>query len=234
MECNGKRKIEQFVKVKEFSYKNLVDDMSFLENSARKVACMKGPIKSTSRGGSGTVSLGCSKDVLNKLRKAASMRRINLKLSPFITTRRRLNTTYCNSRSAEGVHRSTKMCWHVCWVFDKHEYEEATVDETIPLADLLQRIVYCDNDFIKHLDEEKVGKLAILRSKIKESNPENGQEFIQTLAVGLEAEHLNKPKTISLMDMSLPLSKNLSGKTVVEYPILHIIPKSKLSDYTQL
>ena len=239
MECDGKRKLVSFVKLKEFSYKNIVDDMSFLESTARKVACVESPKGAASGQGSGgkILNLGLTSRRkafrLDKLKKAASLRQIHLRLSPFMTTRRRGNTTYCTAGD-RAVNDSTKMFWHIRWVYGDCMYEDTKVDEGLTIEDLLNRMLSCQGKYTKNIDDETLGRLAVFSSMIKNEHQGSAETVLNDLTVGLEAEHMNKPKTVYVMDKSSSIRQNLKGKTIIEHPILHIIPQEKLSEYAQL
>lgn len=229
--CDGKRKLTEFVKLDKFNYRNLTDDISFLESSARKIARAQGPVLSQSLPQTQTAnqSVMCSRHVIGKLKRAASFRKINLKLAPFMTTRRRQNSTHCNASNPNNVSKATKMFWHLKWVCADVQFEETKVNENMVIRHLIQRLLYStEND--RKLDEESINRLALFRSTVK-SEYGDTDTLISDPCVAMEAEHLNKSNSYYSFDLDKSLRDNLTGKTIVEYPVIHILPKQQTEAY---
>lgn len=236
--CNGKRKVTEFVKLTDYNGKILLDDMNLLEDTTRKLKCT-GSTSSSQEVSNLTsppdryASVRCSGMVLAKLVKSAAIRNIDLKLAPFMTVRRKANSTYCNARNVHKVSKFTKMYWHIRWVFDVHQYEEKSVTETIPMSSLIER-------FSSVPAKEDAGDSTMDRvlfySAMKNSNFSlQGNSEAQTDTkgiIGMVAEHKKQVNSIYVFNPDLSLRENLTGKTVVEHPILLLISEGQLSKYT--
>ncbi|XP_067949005.1 box C/D snoRNA protein 1-like [Watersipora subatra] len=236
--CDGKRKVTDFIKLDEFTDKNLHDDMHFLEGTERKLRRKNdGPLTLPGSSNHGNVfvnpgSARCSQAVLAKLMKAAAMRSITLKLSPFLTTRRRSNSTHCNCRNAHQVNEHTKMFWHIQWICEGKKLEERSVDENILLTDAVQRlsdsIERRAKDGAKDTEMSETCLFVAAFDKLQASTDSD------LLRVAMLAEHRHEERSIYLLDKTLSLRDNFRGKIIIEHPILMIMPNEQLSKYAQL
>jgi len=208
--CNGQREKTSFVNLSEFNEGNVVSDLSFLEDTGRAIRA------SASTSGTPVTNLRCSFHVLDKLRRAARRRRIRLILSPFLSTRRKRNSTFCSS------HRSNNMVWHIQWVFHTIRCEVKRCDENKTIKQLLQSLLSASVDHNR--SECDNFKQVFLDHCEKLCTTPN------TFAVLMEAENQPK-KAFYVLDKKLSLRENLSMKTVVEYPVFHLVESAKLSDY---
>ena len=236
--CDGKRKLSTFVKLENFTDKELLDDMNFLESTSRKIRCIEGgsfrvPTAPVAGGLiNSTTSARCSKVLLDILVRAAAMRKVSLKLSPFLTTRRKRNSTHCGCRSMHRLNDRTKMFWHIQWVCESHRFDQKSVNENLLLGELLRNL--------RHLAEKQ------LKSAVDDACLSETCTFVSSfsslcevdeaaeLKIGMLAEHLNKKNAVYILDNTLSIRDNLAGKTVVEHPVFIIIPADKLSDYHQI
>lgn len=245
-DCSGKRKVAQFINVAEFTDKNLVDDITFLEATARKFRCGEDKTRvaitvntQNQRTDVPTVevlpsSVRCSTMVLSKLIKAARMRDVQLKLAPFLTIRRKTNSTYCNARNVHKVNKQTKVFWHIRWKLHACEenLEERSVNENAVLADLVTRFTLPQTKSLTKIDandfESKLAESNVFTSAVKSMLTATQESDV---CIGLVAEHLNKKNVIYSLDKKLTLRDNFRGKTIVEHPILVVVPKSNIATY---
>lgn len=216
-ECTGKRKKTDFVPLKDFRDKHMSSDITLLEEVSRKIKVVSDGRNDISPlvDPFGLGSLKCSRDILWKLKKAASLRNITLELAPFLSTRRKANSTYCNCRTAKQVGKHTKMFWHIQWMFQNQVYNQLAVPET-SLMDELIKTLASFSDIAHHESCDK--ELVLFRASVRETL-EKCHKTVDDLCVLMKAEHIVKPNTVYKMDLGKTLLENLMEKTVVEHPI---------------
>lgn len=237
--CNGKRKVIDFVKLAHYTEKNLLDDLNFLESTSRSIkdSDVSSFRKPHEQGGSVSMrspsgsNVHCSQMILAKLTKTAALRNVRLRLAPFLTTRRKRNSTYCNSGNVYKVNKHTKMFWHVQWICEGHRFDQTSLDENVILEDALELLSNSVELQRKTATKDETcgetcsfGKSLHVKA-LQEPADKEGP------IIGMLAEHLNKETAIYRLDNKLSIRDNLRGKTVVEHPVFIFIPIDKLSSY---
>lgn len=142
---------------------------------------------------------------LQKIKKECSQRGIDIKFMPNQATRRQENKTYLTQ---DGKN----LMWTTKWRFFNDRQEKKfemilpPIQDDTNLASALKAIIDASqDDFVAHLNLKDLAVLMVAEGL------ENGQFF----------------------DLSLDfdLNTNLTAKTIIEYPIFHVVPKDHLSDY---
>jgi len=253
-ECSGKRNVTSYISLQEFNEANLKDDINFLESTAKRAKSDDSVRYSVLN--KPAEHLNCNKMVLAKLSKAASLRNIEYRLAPFLTARRKSNSTFCNCNHPKKVNSSTKMFWHVRWVLNNRKVEDRKVDEDLKIKEMLENLMNQNGtesnetlSFTKPLSGSLQSKTLIekgdcvseltsrllFRSEFEQAfggQFKTGGATLASICIGMLAEHLNQPKAIYLFDQNKTLRDNLDGKVVVEHPILLLIPSSAVEEYT--
>lgn len=219
-DCNGKRKSTEFVSMKDFNETNLVSDLHLLEDTSRKVRVVSDAKSDVSPliNNPSYATLRCNNNVLAKLKKAATLRNIDLRLCPFLSTRRRANSTHCTCRTVYQVNDRTKMYWHIKWIYGSLEYEERSVFEDLLLTDIIAKFF----DLLDLGEPNQSPNFLLMRSKIRE-DCQDRDTISSDYKILMRVEDQGHGSISHELDMSLSLLGNLRGKTVVEHPVLDIV-----------
>lgn len=217
--CSGKRQRTAFVNMKDFKEANLVSDLHLLEETSRKIRVVSDAKSDVSPliTDPHYTTLRCNRNVLAKLKKAAELRNIDLKLCPFLSTRRRANSTHCNCRSVHQVTDCTKMFWHIKWIYGLLEYEERSVSEEHILIDLLAQFFNTSATG----DIPPSTEFLLMRSKVREDCKAKDL-VISDFKVVMKVEDSKNPSNFHDVDLSLSLLDNIRGKTIIEHPVFEI------------
>ncbi|XP_059051383.1 box C/D snoRNA protein 1 [Achroia grisella] len=203
LECDGVRDRTKFVRMKDFSDTDLLSDYRMLEECARFVYGVKRDEKKR--------FTRIDKDLpihLFKLRNAARKRGIVLQFLAQNFTRHKMNTTKYNFKT-EIIN------WRVEWVFpnvdtDPIKFIDEKCSERKRLSELLD----------KYLDPDAA---AFEGSKALTYYKSVGFSGVKVL---LKAEKVRgSSKKFFELDPTETLADNLSGKCIVEFPIVFVVLK---------
>ncbi|XP_034841542.1 box C/D snoRNA protein 1 [Maniola hyperantus] len=203
LECTGVRDRTKFIYMKDFTDTDLLSDYRLLEECARFVYAVKRDEKKR--------FTRIDKDLpihLHKLRLAARHRGTVLQFLAQNFTRHKVNTT-------KYIYKTNLINWRIEWVFPNVE--------TKPL---------------KFVDEKCSEKKKLSELLDKYLNPdapafEGSKELMYYKSIGfsgvkvlLKAEKLRgSPKKFFELDTTETLAENLSGKCIVEFPIIFVVLK---------
>lgn len=203
LECDGIRDRTKFIRMKDFTDTDLLSDYRLLEECARFVWGVKRDDKKR--------FTRIDKDLpihLFKLKMAARQRGIVLQFLAQNFTRHKNNTTRYN-------YKSNLINWRVEWIFPNVDKEPLKyVDEKCPeqkkLSHLLDKYINCDAEPFEGSKSLSFYKAA----------------GISGLKILLKAEKVKgSAKKFFELDPSESLAENLSGKCIVEFPIIFIVLK---------
>lgn len=203
LECDGIRDRTKFVRMKDFSDTDLLSDYRLLEECARFVYAVKRDEKKR--------FTRIDKDLpihLFKLKSAARQRGIVLQFLAQNFTRHKINTTKYN-------YKENLINWRVEWVFpnvdtDPIKFVDDKCSEKKRLSELLN----------KYLDPDAV---AFEGSKALTYYKSVGFSGVKVL---LKAEKVRgSSKKFFELDLTESLAENLSGKCIVEFPIIFVVLK---------
>ncbi|XP_033728585.1 box C/D snoRNA protein 1-like [Pecten maximus] len=205
MGCNGQRKKTEFVAVKEYSDRNLLNDYRFLEETNRKIdSTQRDRLKQRSN----------KPNFLMKLVKEARKREIKLKIMPYPMAKRKHNLTMYQ-------HKLQTILWNVQWLFPQSEvkFTSKRLSEHQTLEELLK-------DFIHPTESDPIKRHAL---KIYcQKGLQNCRLFMK-----VEERPANDVKFHELC-LKKTLQKNLVGKCIVEYPIIHVVLPDHCQGYSVL
>ncbi|XP_053601997.1 box C/D snoRNA protein 1 [Plodia interpunctella] len=203
LECDGVRDRTKFVRMKDFTDTELLSDYRLLEECARFVYGVKRDEKKK--------FTRIDKDLpvhLFKLKMAARKRGIVLQFLAQNFTRHSINTTRYN-------YKTNIIHWRIEWVFPNVEYEpvkfvDEKCSEKTKLAELVDK--YLNPDAVPF---EGSKALTFYKSA--------GFSGIKVL---LRAEKVKgSARKFFELDTSESLAENLSGKCIVEFPIVFVVLK---------
>lgn len=199
LKCNGIRNKVSFKQLSKYSNMDLQSDYILMEEITRSVEnCKRDPSKNFVR---------INKQLpfhLFKLRAAATRRGIHLCFLPQSFTRHKENTTFLNWKTQ-------LISWKVEWVFPEAGYIKY-IDERVTEDDRLSTILnkflypeYCPPELKDHLQYyQSVGYSGV--------------------TVLMKAENIKKSKERYYhLDVGESLKENLEGKTIIEFPTIHVI-----------
>ncbi|CAG0883741.1 unnamed protein product [Darwinula stevensoni] len=226
--CTGIRDKTKFVRLSKFDDSQLFSDFTFLEDGGRVVD----GIQRSTRGLVPRIypnqyNIHSLPHWLENLRWAARKRGTNLRFLPMGFERRRINKTRCRFfKNPDNGAREPEITWHVEWCFDNASCADSLTvftDESVPermrLAEAVSKYIDADDG---------------------EGGAENQMLFYRSaghpnIALLLEAEGPEKnTAAYHELDPSLSLRANLRGKTIVEYPRIHVIRKHHLHAYSRI
>ncbi|XP_069119651.1 box C/D snoRNA protein 1-like [Argopecten irradians] len=203
--CNGQRKKTEFVEIKEYSDRNLLNDYRFLEETNRKVdSTQRDPLKQRSN----------KPNFLVKLVKEAGKRGTKLKVMPYPMARRKHNTTMYQ-------HKLQTILWNVQWVFPQSDvkFTSKRLSEHETLEELLK-------DFVHPTESDPIKRHAL--KVYCQKGLQNCRLFMK-----VEERPANDVKFHEL-SLKKTLKKNLVGKCIVEYPIIQVVLQDHCQDYSVL
>ncbi|XP_072935390.1 box C/D snoRNA protein 1 [Epargyreus clarus] len=203
LECDGIRDRTKFIRMKDFTNTDLLSDYRLLEECARFVYAVKRDEKKK--------FTRIDKDLpihLFKLKMAARKRGTVLQLLAQNFTRHSINTTRYNFKA-------NIIYWRVEWVFPNVETNPLKfVDEKCPEHTKLSRLLdkYLNPDALPFEGSKSLGYY--------KSAGFNGVKIL------LRAEKVKRSaKKFFELDPSESLMENLSGKCIVEFPIIFVVLK---------
>lgn len=205
LNCDGIRDKTKYIPLKQITEADLMSDYVFLESCTNYASARR--TDKMKRYTARDRSLPIPK---MKLRKAAadSQRKIKLQFLLPNFDKHKTNTTYYDW-SAKVIY------WCVEWRFinaDNRIIIDERCSESKTMTELIEKYFDCSNS---------ISSLSGYRSK--------GLQHIQLL---LKAEGIRKCQNrFFAMDVSKTLLENLKGKTIVEYPVIHVIFESDLDKY---
>ncbi|XP_022094605.1 box C/D snoRNA protein 1-like [Acanthaster planci] len=200
--CSGVRDKTAYVSVKDFTDRHLLSDYRFLEDVDRKAY---------SAITDDTPGWHPYKKKFNQLRNLCQSRSTSLKLLPPSFSRHKENTTWVNKR--ERV-----INWRVHWKFPQSdaEYIDKSVREDQTLFDILAT----------HLDPVKGDP--VHRQRLKRYCHQGFEELRLYMKVeGRPANSLRYHK----LDLNAMLRENLSGKCLIEFPVIYVVLKEWADGY---
>ncbi|XP_060074723.1 box C/D snoRNA protein 1-like [Ylistrum balloti] len=203
--CNGQRKKTEFVAIKEYSDRNLLNDYRFLEETNRKVdSTQRDPLKQRSN----------KPNFLVTLVKEARKRGIKLKIMPYPMARRKHNLTMYH-------HKLKTILWNVQWLFPQSEakYTSKRLSEHLSMEELLK-------DFVHPTESDPIKQHAL--KAYCQKGLHNCRLFMK-----VEERPANDVMFYELC-LEKTLQKNLVGKCIVEYPIIHVVLKDHCDSYSVL
>lgn len=198
LDCNGIRDRTKYVPMRQLTENDLMSDYTFLEQCTQYVNNRKqDSIKRYSQFNR-TVPVH-----LSKLEAAAAERSIKLKFLLQNFTKNKLNTTYYDWKSKV-------IFWRVEWHFvnaDDAKFVDERCDEQSVVRMLLEQRVAANG--VAGGD----GALRLYEAR--------GMENVRVL---LKAEGIRKSKNRYYeLDVEKSLRDNLTGKTIVEFPVLAVV-----------
>ncbi|CAK1548001.1 unnamed protein product [Leptosia nina] len=203
LECNGIRDRTKFVRVKDFTDTDLLSDYRLLEECARFVYSVKRDEKKK--------FTRIDKDLpihLYKLKLAARKRGIVLQFLARNFSRNKVNTTKLDFKN-------NIINWRVEWMFPNVEekplkFTDEKCPENVKLSQLLSKYLNTD---VEPFEGSKA--LTFYRSA--------GFSGVKVL---LKAEKVKgSHQKFFELDLSESLCENLSGKCIIEFPILFVVLK---------
>ncbi|XP_077189243.1 box C/D snoRNA protein 1 isoform X1 [Paroedura picta] len=203
--CNGVREKTAFVSINQFSDLNLLSDYRFLEDVGRMADCAARDVAS---------HRPRTNKFVNFLRNRARRYNIHLKTLPFGFTKRRENSTFFNNKEK-------KFYWHLKLIFPHShaKFTEKRVPDDKPLCDVLKY----------YTDPQESDPVICQRLKIYSASPPSDIQILMKV----EITPCNSSRYEEL-DASKGLLDNLRGKTVIEYPSLHVVLKKFKTDMAVL
>ncbi|XP_067137320.1 box C/D snoRNA protein 1 isoform X2 [Centruroides vittatus] len=202
--CNGIREKTAFIQMKNFSDMDLLSDYRFLEETSRIIDnASRDKVKHNSN--KGILSMK-----LQNLRKQARKRGTTLRIQPPLFTRRISNTSYYSVQE-------NLIFWKVNWVFsDTNAIYNDTIPETTVINTALEKYLnpeYPSGDFSEEIKRQLIMYQAAGHNGIKALYyKENEKRYYE-------------------LDKSQTLEVNLRGKSIVEFPTIHIILASSSCAY---
>lgn len=202
--CTGKRSRTEMVTLSDFTERQLLSDYKFLEEAARLHDVAQ---RSEAPRPARQLPLG-----LQNFVDEAQRRGIKYELLPPGMQRRKQN-------SSRFDRRSRTIFWHVHWCFPsvKESVHDLRVSEQTPLKQILQQHISLalGNSVKRHAlrlySEAGLEKLQILM--MKEHCPANKPQFHQ-------------------LDIDKFLRQQLSGKVVIEFPVLIVLLPEEEKNYS--
>ncbi|XP_076343550.1 box C/D snoRNA protein 1 isoform X2 [Tachypleus tridentatus] len=205
--CDGIRDKTAYCKVEDFNDMTLLSDYRFLEESATAIDnAARDKLKRAGGLGSNLPKW------LHRLKIEAKSRGTTLKIFPACFTKRKQNSTWYS-------HKERTIYWTVCWVFPQANvsYNDKKISENVPLSSALAKYLSP-----KHSSVELQQQLMFYQA--------TGMKSVKVL---LQAEFLSSKKTrYHELEISESLKENLRGKTIVEYPVLYVIPSNHIPCYS--
>ncbi|XP_077573207.1 box C/D snoRNA protein 1 [Stigmatopora nigra] len=200
--CSGVRNKTAFLKVSHMDEMALLSDYRFLEDTGRIAGCAQRD---------NLISIPYKTNQAKKLTVKARMMNITLKTLPSTFTRRKENSTIF--RYGEKV-----FMWHLKILFPQSgtEFSQRRVCDGLTLEEILTAYIHpTDSD-------------PVIRQKLKRYvlNPtEEVNVFMK--AEGSKANSVRYHK----LDLRKSLRDNLINKTLIEYPILHVVLRDHWKDF---
>ncbi|XP_048395379.2 box C/D snoRNA protein 1 [Stegostoma tigrinum] len=203
--CNGVRDKTAFTPLSHFNEMHLLSDYRFLEDVGRLA-----DIANRDH----TVHRPTTSKSLNVMKNRARKHNIDLKILPIGFTKRRENSTYFNKKEQ-------MFYWHVKLLFpqSRTEYTERRVPSSKTLQELLKKYV------------DPVEADPVIRQKLKIYTVVSLSEL--RIFMKVENQKHNSIRYYELYSAQ-SLTENLSHKTIIEYPVLHIVLKMNSPDYKLL
>lgn len=208
LNCSGIRDRTKYIPLKKMTKLDFMSDYNFLEECTRYVEDRRTDKRK--------MYSHLTKSIpphLFKLRNAAKNRNTNLKFMVEHFTRRKCNKTYYDMKK-------NIIYWRLEWIFPNAEnlhIIDAKIDENDELSKLVSRYIDPESQ------EEFVGKNSL---EYYQSRGING------LKVLLKAEGVKKSqKRFFELDLRKSLKENLSGRTIVEFPIIFIVFNELADNY---
>ncbi|XP_023945811.1 box C/D snoRNA protein 1 [Bicyclus anynana] len=201
--CDGTRDRTKFIYMKDFTDTDLLSDYRLLEECARFVYAVKRDEKKRFT----RIDKGLPLH-LHKLRLAARQRGTVLQFIAQNFTRHKINTT-------KYMYKTNLIQWRVEWIFPTVEnkplkFVDETCSEKKKLSELLDKFLNPNAPAFEGSKELLYYKSA-------------GFSGVKVL---LKAEKLKgSAKKFFELDLSESLAENLSGKCVVEFPIIFVVLK---------
>ncbi|XP_061421878.1 box C/D snoRNA protein 1 isoform X2 [Lethenteron reissneri] len=203
--CSGVRNKTIYVPLGTFSEGHLLSDYRFLEDVGRAVENSTRDAVMHGYGHRKTVSV---------LRNYARRDGVDLRMLPAGLQRHRDNFSFFHKREKSFF-------WTVKLIFpqSRAEFTERRVAGSQSLADLLTRYVGTD-----HVEP-------VTRQRLREYNREHARSV--RLFMKEECQPANAARYHEFL-ADLSLQENLRGKTIVEYPVLHVVIASHVHAYPTL
>ncbi|XP_060088133.1 box C/D snoRNA protein 1 [Heteronotia binoei] len=203
--CNGVREKTAFVSINQFSDLNLLSDYRFLEDVGRMA---------DRAARDGASHRRRTNKFVNFLRNRARRYNIHLKTLPIGFTKRRENSTFFNKKEK-------KFYWHLKLIFPHShaKFTEKRVPDDKPLCDVLKY-------YIDPLESDPV---ICQRLKIYTVSPPSDIQILMKVEITPHSTSRYEE-----LDASKGLLDNLRGKTVIEYPSLHVVLKKFKTDMAVL
>ncbi|XP_048353350.1 box C/D snoRNA protein 1 isoform X2 [Sphaerodactylus townsendi] len=203
--CNGVREKTSFVSINQFSDLNLLSDYRFLEEVGRMANCAARDV---------TSHKPRTNKFVNFLRNRARRYNIHLKTLPIGFTKRRENSTFFNNKEK-------KFYWHLKLIFPHShaKFTEKRVPDDKPLFDILKHYV----------DPQESDPVICQRLKIYTTSSPSDIQILMKVEISP-----SNTSRYEELDASKGLLDNLRGKTIVEYPSLHVVLKKFKTDMAVL
>lgn len=204
LNCNGIRDKTKYVPLKNIDESILMGDYIFLENCTQYTNARKQDkiLQFTAH------SNKYLPKNLNKLRKAASERQVNLRFLLPNFEKHKINST-CYDWSSKVVY------WHVEWHFlnvnkifvDSRCYENSSIGELLEKYFSFQDVNYCDLEYYK-------------------------SRGISNMTILLKAEGIHNAKSrFYRFNAFETLKNNLRNKTIIEYPEIYVVYETDCDDF---
>ncbi|KAK3749954.1 hypothetical protein QZH41_013865 [Actinostola sp. cb2023] len=200
--CSGVRCKTTYVSKTDYNYNNMINDYRFLEDTDRVAYSASSSQKHKQRHLNNS-----AKTLLRKSRQSG----VILKLMPIGMSKRMTNTSYYNNRSK-------CIMWKVKWLFPQadSEYVNKRVSENEVLIELLETYI------------DPVQSNPVIRQRLKPYL----QTSLDKISVFLKMEYQPaNQERYHLLNPSQTLKECLSGKTIIEFPTLHVVLPDKSDMY---
>ncbi|XP_070531831.1 box C/D snoRNA protein 1-like [Ptychodera flava] len=193
-ECDGTRDKTAYVAMKEFTDQSLLSDYRFLEDVDRKADSITRDQRRKHR--------TLPKHLYNLVRMAR-LRKVTVKILPYVFTKRKINSSMFSTRDQE-------ILWHIEWIFPQCEvkYSDRRISETTLLKNVLE----------KYVDPSKGDP--VIRQRLKKY-VSAGLDNI-TLFMKVENRSAQSVR-YHLLNMNQTIADNLLNKYIVEYPTIHVV-----------
>lgn len=205
LNCDGIRDKTKYIPLKKITEADLMSDYSFLESCTNYASARR-----TDKTKKFTMHNRSLPTPLMKLKKAAADSERQIKLNFLLPNfdKHKTNTTHYDWTSKV-------IEWCIEWRFINAN-NKTIIDERCCETNLMTELI------TKYFDyRSTTSSLAEYRT--------NG---LSSVALLLKAEAIRKSQNrFYIMDMTKTLKENLRGKTIVEYPVIHVIFKSQIQNY---
>ncbi|XP_043276258.1 box C/D snoRNA protein 1 isoform X2 [Venturia canescens] len=218
LKCDGIRDKTKFIPLNNFSDLDLLSDYRLLEEVGRSVdQLQRDPSKKCTRTNNLSVPL-------QKLRGAAHRSGVRLEFMPQNFSRHKDNTTFFNWKTNE-------LFWRIEWIFPQAENAKwitKRVHESTRLSDVIQTILDPVNSDHESFKDEDLNTREILQNRLQFYRAAE----LTGIKVLMKAEKVKKSGSrFYELDLTLSLKENFAKKTIIEFPVIHVILKDHFDMY---